>query len=147
VVALGRSAAGVWCVAVCDGDWLLKVDQPVYYSPTIDARRRDGGDGIVLKVALTFATARVAARPVELLAGDIRSSLDRFRMSFTPRQRQVVDYVVEELRHRATGEPIVLGGDPRVVRRDEDVPIPFPLYRQGGPLPRSGFCGRIISVR
>jgi hypothetical protein len=41
------------------------------------------------------------------------------------RQRQVVDYVVEGLRHRAAGDAIVLGGDPHVVLPDE--PIAYPL--------------------
>lgn len=146
VLYLGRTAGGVYAVAVTDHDQLADFGQPVYYSATTDCRASDGGDGVILELALTAATARVAAQPVQTIAGDIRSSLDRGK--WTPRHDLVgrlLAATVEEIKFRRPGHPTYLRalGRPR-----PDRPVDTTLRALGRPrLERSQHTGRIISVR
>lgn len=109
VLALTRTKGGaVYAIAVADDrcDPFLELDRPIFYSPATDTRKRDGADGIVLELALTFHTARVAARPVELHAGDIRNTSDRRRWQLRGIADQIVPRAAEELRRRPKNAPI-----------------------------------------
>lgn len=76
-------------VAVLDTDRLAQAIEEtgasVYFSPLLEMR--GGGDGTVyiareaslLGLSITFQTARVGATPVSWCAGDVRSSVDRYR--------------------------------------------------------------------
>jgi hypothetical protein len=75
---------GLVCV-VDDGDWLLDYDGPVYYSPEmllvgpgVHTRSVAIADTAALvSIGLTTDPATVAALPVHVLAGDVRSAPDR----------------------------------------------------------------------
>jgi hypothetical protein len=99
---------GVYAVAVARDscDPLLEVDEPIYFSSTTGARASDGGDGVLLDFALTLATARVAARLVELLVGDVRSSIAHGRWWLRGLTADLVDGLVDELRHQPKDAPI-----------------------------------------
>jgi len=101
-----RGAVYAIAVAFDECDPLLAVDEPIYFSPGTDTRARDGGDGRVIELALCLRTARVAARPVELHAGDIRSSSDRGRWALRGIADQIVPRAAEELRCRPRDAPI-----------------------------------------
>jgi hypothetical protein len=111
VLTLTRIKGGaVYAVAVADDrcDPFLELDHPIYFSPTTDTRAAGGGDGIVLDLALTFNTARVAAKPVELLAGDVRNTNDRARWSLRRLglTADLVTRAVDELRYRPKDGPL-----------------------------------------
>jgi len=111
VLTLTRIKGGaVYATAVtygdhCDG-FLELVDTPIYFSPATDTRARDGGDGRVIELALTFHTARVAARPVELHKGDIRNRSDRGRWALRGLAGEIVPRAAEEIRCRPKGGPL-----------------------------------------
>jgi hypothetical protein len=73
---------------VQDGDWLLDLDTPLYFSAELELRGAPdqlhgriahARTATLIGVALTTATARLGARPVQLHPGDVRSPLDRGR--------------------------------------------------------------------
>jgi hypothetical protein len=125
VLSLTRIKGGaVYAIAVADDrcDPFLEIDEPIYFSPTTDTRAIGGGDGVVLELALTLRTARVAARPVELHAGDIRSSSDRGRWSLRGIAHELVPRAADELRCRPKGGPLHirdLEAEKRVERENE----------------------------
>jgi hypothetical protein len=106
VLTLTRSQGSVYLVAVGDCDPLLDLTEPIYLSPTTDTRASDGGDGIILDVALTLETARVAARPCELIAGDVRRSSDRSRWALDGLTAELATRAADELSCRPAGAPI-----------------------------------------
>jgi len=109
VLALTRTKGGaVYAIAVADDrcDPFLELDRPIFYSPATDTRKRDGADGIVLELALTLNTARVAAKPVELHGGDICNTSDRGRWSLRGTAYDLVPRAAEELRWRPKDAPI-----------------------------------------
>jgi hypothetical protein len=70
------------CVAVLDNDQLTKLDQDVYWSPELDLRGGDPGRYFIARTAsliglsVTFNPATLAAQPIEIRAGDLRSRVD-----------------------------------------------------------------------
>ena len=70
----------VHCVCVIDeGERLAELEQPVYYSPTLDLRGCGGGhvyiadEARIIGLSLTFDTARVGATALQMLPGDLRA--------------------------------------------------------------------------
>jgi hypothetical protein len=172
VLTLTRVKGGaVYAIAVTHDDRcdpFLEVDQPIFFSPATDSRAIGGGDGIVLELALTLRTARVAAKPVVLKAGDIRSSSDRGRWSLRGLAYELVPRAAEEIRCRPKGGPFHirdLEHEKWMERENERrtyVPLPLarsnpgpgqlvaPQERAGwkpGDLEWSRHPGKILSVR
>jgi hypothetical protein len=108
VLSLARVRGGsVHAIAIAEGgDELIELDTPIYFSPTTDTRARDGGDGRLIEVALTFHTARVAARPVVVKAGDVRKPGDRNRWRLNGIAAELVPRAAEEIRCRPKGGPL-----------------------------------------
>jgi HK97 family phage prohead protease len=73
------------CVAVLDNDQFAAIERPVYFSPQLEMR----GDvdkafyiareAAMLGLSVTFETKTLAAQPIKWRAGDLRSSVDRYK--------------------------------------------------------------------
>jgi HK97 family phage prohead protease len=82
---LGQDEA-LRCVAVVDSD-LTHIDEDIYFSPQllmvghgIDERSTYiAREASLLGLSLTFSPAALAAQPIGIRAGDLRSSVDRYR--------------------------------------------------------------------
>jgi hypothetical protein len=98
-------------VAVIDGLELDRAEQPVYFSPMMMMMMI--GDGVhersyvarkaeLLGLSLTFATRRVAPRPIEWLPGDVRIAADRGSWPFSTLRIPWIERAAQlERRHKA----------------------------------------------
>jgi hypothetical protein len=134
VLTLTRVKGGaVWGIAVAEGcDVLLEATDPIYFSPGTSTRA-DGSDGIILELALVSRTARVAARPVVIKAGDIRKPNDRGRWRLNGLAAELVPRAADELRCRPKDAPIHIRDLEAEKQRERDnrraTYVPPPLTR------------------
>lgn len=148
-----------------DGDWLLELDRPVYYSPVLDMRGCSGDhvyvadSATIIGLSLTLTPARVGSTPLKLIGGDIRSRADRGSWPATwSTQHCLLGRAVEQLprqrswehrAHRIVGPPIKVTEtrDGFLVHDNNGgyVLAKNPTRPPGGM--RYGPAGRIISVR
>ena len=143
----------VRCVAVIDdGERLLELDQPLYWSATLDMRGCSGDivyvadEARIIGLSLTLTPATVSAQPLAMQRGDLRDRTTRYSRwpsswrTEAPLLERAVDDLPRslELRHAAT----------RIVdRRISEAQRERMYYAHPGSLRHSGHAGCIISVR
>lgn len=150
-------------VSVIDGDWLLDIDRPVYYSGEFDCRNRNRDElgastwiaerAYVVGMSLCTDPASTEARPLDLMRGDVRESLDRFRWPVTWRtSTPLLGRALDHLPRGETRARSIVGPPPKLEPmgrglwlRDAELVGSLP-QRPAGAL-RYGPPGRVISVR
>jgi hypothetical protein len=123
-----------------DGDWLERVEQPIYFSPQFvmcgdvrhDTYIADRAE--LIGLSLTLRTKTLGANPVNWRAGDVRSSSDRYTwplswQSNAPLLRRALDHLGGELRCRSASATRIVDRRP-----DPDAPPTWGL-KPGDPAP------------
>jgi hypothetical protein len=150
-------------VSVVDGDWPQHVDENLYYSGLFYCRGTAGelsGDtwaaerAHLIGMSLTLSPASLEAQPLRIMAGDVRSSVDRFKWPgdlhhHAPLLERAVAYLPRgETRARRITDQRPAERTYLSLREGQRVmPGEFPSRYLPGGLMKSAHVGRVISVR